>query len=46
MFMVVWCDVAGDDEKVSQHTFTFADQKHDAAGLFEALKCALLKFGI
>ena len=44
--MVVWCDVAGDDEKVSQHTFTFADQKHNVAGLFEALKGAFLTFGI
>ena len=49
VFMVVWCDVASEDEKIHTKTTYFhvcRPNTVNAAGLFEALKDASLKLGI
>ena len=49
LFMVVWCDCDGADEKIHTRTTYFhvgRPSTVDAAGLFQGLRDALLKLGI
>ena len=49
VFMVVWCDVTGVNEKISTRTTFFhvnRPNSADAAGLFQSLQTALLRLGM